>query len=153
MEAFVSTECIPRQKASYFESTRLHLPWSGDMVRCFWGAVTPGEIDNPGRILEAHQFTELHSDPSGIGDEVQGSLCQNVTTVHSDPMQGVSQDQAKTPRPASSIYSRSGRSPSPPTSPQYKATVDGEEWSEGTFIDSYQSREGRSKCWKWHRRS
>ena len=112
-----------------------------NIAHCFWGAVAPGKIDNPGRILEAHQLTELQNDSSSIRDELQGSLCQIVTVVHSDPMQGVSQDQAKTPRPASSIYSRSGRSPSPPTSPQYKSTVDGEEWSEGTFIDSYQSRE------------
>ena len=112
-----------------------------DMVRCFWGGVNPGEIDNPGRILEAHQFTELHNDPGGIGDELQGPLCQIVTAVQSDPMQGLSQDQAKMPRPASSMNSRSGRSPSPPTSPQHKSNVDGEGWSEGTFIDSYRSRE------------
>ena len=108
-----------------------------DIIRCFWGSVTPGEIDNPRRILQVHQYMEQHNDLSGIGDELQDSSCQIVIAVDSDPMQGTSQDPAKVPRPASSIYSDSGRSPLPPTSPRYRSTIDGEVWSGEDFVESY----------------
>ena len=77
----------------------------------------------------------------GVGNGLQGSLCEIVTAVHLNPMQGVSQNQAERPRPLSSICSRSGRSLSPTISPQYRDTVDGKEWSVVNFIESYQSRE------------
>ena len=112
-----------------------------NIAHCFWGAVAPGEIDNPGRILEAHQLTELQNDSGSIRDELQGSLSQIVTVVHTDPMQGVSQHQAKMRRPTSSIYSRSGRSPSTLTSPQFESVIDGKEWRVETFIESYRDRE------------
>ena len=108
-----------------------------DIIRCFWGSVTPGEIDNPRRILQVHQYMEQHNDLSGIGDELQDSSCQIVIAVDSDPMRGTSQDPAKVPRPASSIYSDSGRSPLPPTSPRYRSTIDGEVWSGEDFVELY----------------
>ena len=46
------------------------------------------------------------------------------------------------PPPASSIYSRSARSPSPPTSPRYESTADDASNIVEAVIESYRFREG-----------
>ena len=107
------------------------------VVRCFWGTVTPREIDNPGRILQAHQYIEMHNDLVATGDESQDSSCENVAPVDSNSMQGISQHPANLPRPTSSMYSGSGRTPSPPTSPRYGSAVDEEVWGEEEIVESY----------------
>ena len=112
-----------------------------NIVRSFLGGATPDEIDNPRRIMHVHQYMEQQNDLGGVRYELQHSSCRDVTTIDSDPMQGISQHPAKKARPASSIYSRSARSLSPPTSPQHGSIAGSESDTVDSFIDSYQSRD------------
>ena len=115
-----------------------------DVVRCFWGSGTPDEIDNPERILHVHQYMEQENDLDGAGDENLDLSFRGVTSIDPDSMQGVSQHPAKEVRPASSVYSRSAWSSSPPTSPQHGPIADSASDVIDFVIDSYQTQEGVS---------
>lgn len=110
-----------------------------DIVRCFWGSVSPSEIANPDRMLRVEQYMEQHDDLSRAADESQASSNQDGIAADSGPMQGVSQKLATLPRSASSKYSDSGRLSSATTFPGKISPISGEFWGENDFTGLYHS--------------
>ena len=109
-----------------------HVIWS------FWGSHVPEGWDHSERIVQRAQYLQYINAPDHTENGGQASSSQSGCADDTDPMEGIFQDPASSPRPASSIYVDSSRSPSAPTSPRYRSTGDGKVWSEENLIDSYQ---------------